>query len=118
MFVSNPHKRCDLFEIQTHCCFHQEMYWDKFFVREKVTHCPQLRLSHQDSQKIQQKVGTENYPNLLVISCNFSKNVSAWPTASPQIFDWNASLFPATSKLISQRLSSYAFGSSFEIFSG
>ena len=51
MFVANPGKRCDLFEIQTQCCFPQEMWWDKFLVLQKTTHRPQLGLSHQDSQK-------------------------------------------------------------------
>ena len=116
MFVANPRKRCDLFEFQTQCCFRQEMWWDKFPVREKITHRPQLGLSHQDSQKLQQKVGTEICFDLSLLVCNISKNVSAWPTASLQFFDWSASLLPATSKLFSQCLSSYASGSSFEFF--
>ena len=42
------------------------MYWDKFLVREKTTHRPQLGLSHQDSQKLQQKVGTEKYLDVII----------------------------------------------------
>ena len=116
MFVAIPRKRCDLFEIQTQCCFHQEMFWDIFFVRENITHRPQLWLPHQGSQNLQQKVGTESFLDLSLLSCNFSKNVSAWPTASLLIFDWKASFLAATSKLFSQCLSSYAFGTSFQIF--
>ena len=77
MVVANPRKRCYLFEIQSQCCFHQEMWWDKFPVREKTTHRPQLGLSHQDSQKLHQKVGTEKYLDLSILICNISKNVSA-----------------------------------------
>ena len=75
MFIAKPRKRCDVFEIQTECCFHQEMWWDKFLVREKTTDCPQLGVSHQDSQKLPEKVGTENYLDLSLLISNISKNV-------------------------------------------
>ena len=48
-----------------------------FFVPEKTTHRPQLGVSHQDSQNLQQNVGTENYLDLSLLICDISKNVSA-----------------------------------------
>ena len=77
MSVAKLRKRCDLFEIQTQCCFHQEMWWDNFPAREKTTHCPQIGLSYQDSQKLQRKVRTKNYLDLSTLICKNSKNVSA-----------------------------------------
>ena len=115
-FVANPRKRCTLFQTQTPCCLQQEIWWYKFLVREKITHRPQLGLSHHISKKLQQKVGAENFFDLSSIICKISKNVSACSTASLQMFDCNASLLPATTRFFPQCLSSYAFGSSFEIF--
>ena len=64
------------------CSFYQDMKWDDFPVLEKTTRCRQLGLSHQGSQKLQEKFGTENYLDLSLLICNFSKNVSVWLTAS------------------------------------
>ena len=49
----------------------------KFLGRERTTNRPQLGLSHQDSQKLQQKVDSENYSDLSLLVCNISKNFSA-----------------------------------------
>ena len=75
MFVANPRLRCDLFEIQTQCCFHQELWWGNFPVYGKIKHRQELGLPHQDSQKLQQKVCTKSCFDLLLLCPNIRENV-------------------------------------------
>ena len=85
-----------------------------------------MGLSHQDFQKLPQKVGTENYSTWL--KRNVCKTVSSRPTDLLCRFCWNdsaCSLFPATSRLpaapftqlFSQSLSSHTLCSCLEILS-